>query len=82
MKYPAGVVEALLSTKQQGEVRILGGVPIEAAERIARMQAECGSCFVFCPWGVMEARDSPKVADQVRLLAGTLSDEMTLEPDG
>ena len=25
-----------------------------------------------CPWGVVDARDSAKVVDQVRLLAGTL----------
>ena len=28
----------------------------------------------FCPWSVVEARDSAKVVDQVQLLAGTLND--------
>lgn len=32
-----------------------------------------------CPWSVADARNSAKVEDQVRFLAGTLT---TLEPDG
>ena len=34
------------------------------------------------PRSVVEARDSAKVEDQVRLLARALDDVMTLEPDG
>src|SRR5262245_4270677 len=37
---------------------------------------------VDCPRSVAEARDSAKVEDQVRLLAGALADLTTLEPDG
>ena len=35
-----------------------------------------------CPWSVVDARDSAKVADQVRLLARAFFQLMTLEPDG
>ena len=34
------------------------------------------------PRSVMDARDSAKVEDQVRFLAGALVDVLTLEPDG
>ena len=37
-----------------------------------RSRVEIGT--PFCPWGVVDAHDSAKVVDQVRLLAGTLND--------
>ena len=33
-----------------------------------------GILIDVCPWNVVDARDSAKVVDQVRLLAGTLNE--------
>jgi hypothetical protein len=41
-----------------------------------------GTGVTDCPRSVAEARDSAKVEGQVRLLAGALVEDVTLEPDG
>ena len=39
-----------------------------------RSRVERGRGTSFCPWSVVDARDSAKVVDQVQLLAGTLTE--------
>ena len=69
----ASVPDAPRSSKPRDKVRFLGGV-------LEKSRVESKACLYgsrlsdldsICPRGVMDARDSAKVADQVRFLAGT-----------